>query len=545
MPQSRDLLAARDAFARERWSDASTLFAAAGAAEALSPEDLERFATAAFLVGDDAASIDARTRAHSAFLERGDHRAAARTAFWLGFTMFERPQQRAQAGGWLARARRILDEVKEPCVEGGWLLCASGRQSAFSQDFSAAHEAFTRAAALGAQFGDPDLVAMARHGQGRSLVMMNRAAEGLALFDEVMVSVTGGETGPIVSGAVYCSVISACSDIFDLGRAQEWTDALQRWCESHPDLVAFRGDCLIRRSELMQLHGAWKESLSEARRACERLASHGPQPLLGAAYYQLAELHRVRGEFEKADEAYRVAGQAGRRPNPGVALLRLGQGQAEAAETAIRVALQEPHDRRSRIFILAAAVEILLARNDIASARAASEELTRVAGSFEVPFLCARCMQAQGAVALADGKPMEAAESLRDAARAWRELDAPYELARCRVLLATAYRELGDVEGAQLELDAAAEVFERLGAAHDLERIASARPGAPATSAPLTGREVEVLRLVATGATNRAIAERLTISEKTVARHVSNIFTKLDLSSRAAATAYAYDHKLI
>ncbi len=546
MPQPQSLLDARAAFAKSRWSEAYSSFVAAEAEAALSPEDLEQVATAAFLIGEEEASIQARTRAHAAFLERGGTRGAARSAFWLGFTMFDKPQQRAQASGWLARARRLVDERGEPCVEEGWLLCAAGRQRAGAQDFDAAHDAFTRAADIGSRFGDRDLVAMARHGQGRALVMRNRVAEGLALLDEVMLSVTGGETGPIVAGIIYCSVITACSDVFDLRRANEWTDALERWCASHPELVPFRGECLIRRSELMQMHGDWEEALAEAQRACAPLTVPSSIPTAGASFYQLAELHRLRGEFDKADEAYRMASQAGRRPVPGLALLRLSQGQAEAAESAIRLALQEARDRRSRIVLLGAAVEILIARNDVASARAASEELGQLAGSFEMPFLCATCTQARGSVALAEGHPLAAAESLREAAAAWQELGAPYELARCRVLLALAYRDLGDVEGAQLELDAAAEVFERLRAAHDVARVASLRRAqAPATSDRLTGREIEVLRLIATGATNRAIASSLSISEKTVARHVSNIFTKLDLSSRAAATAYAYDHDLV
>ncbi len=540
------LVDARAAFARSDWSAAYTLFVSADATDALGPEDLERMATAAYLIGEDGASIDARTRAHTAFLEGGDNRAAARTAFWLGFTMMEKSQHRAQATGWLARSRRLVEELNEPCLEEGWLLCASARQRAATQEFAAAHEAFTRAAGIGARFGDRDLLAMARHGQGRALVMMNRVAEGLALLDEVMVSVTGGETGPIVTGVVYCSVISACTDVFDLRRAHEWTEALQRWCSSQPDLVPFRGYCLIHRSELMQLHGAWADALVEAQRACERLTRRPSQPEAGASYYQLAELHRVRGEFDKAGEAYRLASQAGRRPMPGLALMRLSQGEAEAAETAIRLALQESRDRRSRIVLLGAAVEILIARNDVASARAASEELTQLAGSSEVPFLCATCSQARGSVALAEGQPLAAAESLRAAAAAWQELDAPYDLARCRVLIALAYRQLADLEGAQLELDAAVEVFERLGASYDAARVASmSQEQAPALPDRLTGREVEVLRLIATGATNRVIATRLSISEKTVARHVSNIFTKLDLSSRAAATAYAYDHHLV
>jgi DNA-binding CsgD family transcriptional regulator len=415
-------------------------------------------------------------------------------------------------------------------------------------EFAAAHEAFTRAVSVAARFGDHDLLALARHGQGRTLLMMNRIAEGMALLDEVMVSVTGGELGPIVAGAVYCSVITACHDRFDVRRAQEWTTALEGWCAAQPGLVAFRGYCQIRRSELMQLHGAWPDAFAEATRACARLSDPPRQPEAGAAHYQLAELHRLRGAFDHAEEGYRLAHQAGRKPQPGLALLRLAQGQLDAAVASIRLALQEARDLHPRVSMLAAAVEILLAANDTAAARAAADELAALAGPLDLPFLRAVSAYAAGAVALAEGDAAGALESLRTAWRTWQELDAPFDLASTRVLLGRAYRMLGDRDGAQLEFDAAHEAFEQLGAAPALARIAAltaAAPASPATSTDLTGREIEVLRLVATGVTNRVIAARLDISEKTVARHVSNIFTKLDLPSRAAATAYAYEHKLV
>ena len=535
---------ARAAFDRRGWSDACALFVAADAQSPLDADDLDRLAVAAYLTGKDEAHMEARTRAHAQFLERGDVKHAAQSAFWLGFVMMERPAYRAQAAGWLARARRLIDDLNEPCVECGWLLCATGRQYVAAGDFAAAHQAFDEAAEMGSRYGDRDLIAMARHGQGRALLMMNRIGEGLALLDEVMVSVTGGEVGAVVAGVVYCSVISACNDLFDLHRAHEWTSALATWCAAQPDLVAFRGECLIHRSEAMQFHGEWPDALGEARRACERL-SDTAQANAGAAYYQLAELHRVRGEFEEADEAYRLASQSGRTPQPGLALLRASQGQTDAAAAAIRTALQETRGRRNRVLLLDAAVEIAARQADIAAARDASSELAKFATELDQLYVRALAARASGRASLAASEAAPALESLRVAAAAWRELDAPYELAKTRVLIGLAYRQLGDVEGAQLEFDGAVETFEKLGAMPDAAAVAALTETPAATSSRLTGREVEVLRLIATGATNRAIATRLSISEKTVARHVSNIFTKLDLSSRAAATAYAYDHKLL
>jgi DNA-binding CsgD family transcriptional regulator len=460
--------------------------------------------------------------------------------------MIDQPRQRAQASGWLARAQRLLDDVNEPCVEQGWLLCASARQRVASGDIASAHAAFAEAAGIGARFGDADLTALARHGEGRTLVAMNDTAAGLSLLDEVMVAVTGGEIAPIVAGAVYCSVITACHDLFDLRRAQEWTTALEGWCAARPDVVPFRGHCLIHRSELMQLHGAWNAALTEAHRACERLTDPPAQPEAGAAYYQLAELHRLRGDFARADEAYRLASQAGRTPQPGLALLRLSQNQLDAADASIRLALQEARNQRARVLVLRAAVEIMLAKNDVAAARGTCDELGRVAEQLDMPFPRAVSSQARGAVALAEGQPLASLALVREARAAWQELDAPYELAQSRVLIGLAYRELGDEDGAQLEFDAAHEAFEKLGAAPAVSRVAAlnARPSPPPGTG-LTGREIEVLRLVAAGEKNRTIAGQLRISEKTVARHLSNIFTKLDLPSRAAATAYAYKHKLL
>ena len=538
---------ARAAFDAGAWADAFAALSAADAATLLEPDDLDRLSTVAYLLGEDEASFQARTRAHAGFLERGQNLQAARSAFWLAFVLANVPDQQAQAAGWLARAQRLIDGTKEPCVEQGWLLCALARQRVSDGEIVAAHALFSEAVSVAERFDSRDLMALALHGQGRTLLRLNRTSEGLSLLDEVMVAVSGGEVVPIVAGAVYCSVISACHDLFDLGRAQEWTTALQTWCDANPDAVAFRGDCLIRRSELLQLHGAWPDAITEAQRACDRLASAARRrPEAGAAFYQVAELHRLRGDFSRADEAYRLASRAGHTPQPGLALLRLNQGQVKAADTSIRLALQARAGDRLRVHLLRAAVDIMLANGDVTGARGASDELAQWAVRIDAPFVRAVSSQAHGAVTFAEARALEALEALRSAAMAWESLDAPYERARVRVLMGLAYRQLGDEDGAHLEFDAAHDAFESLGAPVDAATVAGyTRRSEPTIAANLTGREVEVLRLIATGATNRAIADRLNISDKTVARHVSNIFDKLDLSSRTAATAYAYKHKLL
>jgi ATP/maltotriose-dependent transcriptional regulator MalT len=363
-----------------------------------------------------------------------------------------------------------------------------------------------------------------------------------------MVAVTAGEVSPLSAGIVYCSVISACFEMFDLRRAREWTSALTRWCAAQPDLVAYRGVCLVHRAEILTMQGVWPDALDEAQRACDQLSQPPPgQPEIGHALYQLGELHRLRGDFSRAEEIYRDTSQSGRAPQPGLARLRLAQGRIDAAKAAICRLLDEGSpDSRGRSLMLAAAVEILLASNEVSAARRASDELSAIASQIDTPLLRATSAGATGAVLLAEEDPRAASAVLRIACTLWRDLDVPYEAARVGVLIAQACRALGDVDGAHLELDAAIHTFRKLGAAPDLAR-AEALDADPTVTpgVPLTGREVQVLRLIATGKTNRAIADALGISEKTVARHIANIFTKLDLTSRAAATAYAFQHDLV
>jgi DNA-binding CsgD family transcriptional regulator len=539
------LNAGRESFSRRAWADAYRLLQAADRESALDPQDLERLATAAYLIGNDVASEAVWGRAHHELLNRGDREGAARSAFWLAFGFLQRDAF-APASGWLVRAERLLDEAGLECVVRGYLLIPLAIQRIAQGDAPAAHDVFSQAAGIANRFADRDLAALACNGRGRALVRMARIPEGVALLDEAMAAVVAGDVSPVLAGDIYCSVLAACHEILDVRRAHEWTTCLSQWCASQPDLVRYRGECLIYRAEIQQMRGAWTDAEHDAQEACALLSSPEPRPAVGAAFYRLGEIHRLRGEFRKAEEAYRQANQSGRKPQPGLALLRLAQGRVDIAASSIRSALAETEQSRTRARLLPVAVEIMVAAEDLESARTAETELCAIAGTLGTPFLAAASAHVTGAVLLASGRAAEAMIALRRAWESWRELEMPYEQAQARVLIAAALQQLGDRDSRTIELDAARQLFKHLGAAPAVTRTSELLEQPALRSAGgLSEREAQVLRLVAAGKTNRAIADELYISEKTVARHVSNIFNKLGVSSRAGATALAYQRHLI
>jgi DNA-binding CsgD family transcriptional regulator len=534
----------RQAYGRRAWADAYRSFSLADQAAPLGVEDLERLATSAYLIGQDDDYLRTLERAHLAHLDSGEIARAVRCAFWLGLRLILRGET-GPATGWLARGQRLLEREERGCVEQGYLLLPGVLQNIEAAKWEAAYDLAAAAAEIGDRFGEADLIVAARHLQGRALLYQAQVEKGLVLLDEAMVAVTAGELSPVVTGLVYCSVIDGCQQVYALGRAQQWTAALKDWCAEQPELV-FTGRCLVHRAEIMQLHGAWPDAIEEARRASERLTQWADQQAAAAAFYQEAEVYRLRGEYAAAEETYRSASQWGWEPQPGLALLRLAQGRADVATAAIRRAVSATTDRLQRVRLLPAYVEIMLAAGDIETARSACRELETIADSFDAAVLGALAAHADGAIALAEGEAQAALGPLRSAFEAWQQVEAPYLAARVRVQIGLAYRALGDHDGAGLELDAARAVFEKLGAAPDLARIESlTREKSSAHPHGLTRRELQVLRLVAAGKTNKVIAGELFVSEKTVDRHVSNIYTKLDVPSRSAATAYAYEHKLI
>jgi DNA-binding CsgD family transcriptional regulator/tetratricopeptide (TPR) repeat protein len=535
----------RKHYALRAWADAYTALSLADQeTSSLGAEDLERLALAAYLVGRDDEYLGTLERAHNAHVNAGQCAPAVRCAFWLGFRLLMRGEM-GRASGWFARAQRLLERDARECAERGYLLLPVVEQRLDAGDLETAYALAADAAAIGERCGDSDLIACARHQQGRIRLQQGQLQTGLALLDETMIAVTAGQLSPLVTGLMYCSVIASCQQVYAIERSREWTAALAHWCEGQPDMVAFSGVCRVHRAEIMQLQGAWPDAIEEARRACAR-AQGIDRRAVAAALYQEAEVHRLRGEFAAAEEAYRGASQLGLEPQPGLALLRLAQGRSDAAATAIRRIASTTVDPLKRMSLLPAFVEIMLAAGEVADARKACRELEEVARRFDTGVPRAIAAYACGAVALAEGDAKAALESLRRAVEVWQRIDAPYAAARVRVLIGLACRAVGDEDSANLEIDAAKSVFERLGATPDLSRIESLMKGSPSGRAHgLTPRELQVLRLVSAGKTNKAIASQLSLSGKTIDRHVSNIFNKLDVSTRSAATAFAYEHKLI
>jgi DNA-binding CsgD family transcriptional regulator len=539
--EHHDLEGGRAAYEGRRWADAFKALSRADEVSPLTASDLCMLAWSAHLVARYDDFVRAMERAHQAYLSGDDVQSAVRCAFWLGFVHGSRGDL-GQAAGWAERAARLLGDGDS--VEHAYLILPELTMSAMVGAWPDVHDLAVDITAAGERFGDADLTVFARHWHGRALVRMERVAEGFALLDEAMVSVTSGELSAFLTGLVYCSMIEACQEVFDLRRAQEWTRALSAWCDSQPDLVPFSGQCLVHRAELMLFYGAWQDALNEATRASVLAAQADDPGAIGGAHYVVGEIHRLRGERDDALDAYETAHRLGRQPQPGLALLRLAQGDPGAARAALQRACDEAADRLGRATLLPALVDVLVASSAAAEARVACDELASTAGAFGTTMLSALAAAARGSVDLLEGDASDALLRLREAERLWQQLGASYQLACVRTALAQACRALGDHDSAQLDLNAALDTFRTLGATPDLDRVRSLTAPLDAVGL-LSRRELDVLRLVTAGNTNRAIAAELVVSEKTVERHVSNILTKLGVRSRAAATAYAYEHHML
>jgi DNA-binding NarL/FixJ family response regulator len=532
---------ARAAFAARAWRKAADAYALSAASAPLTIDDHARRAAAAFLVGDDVTCERAWDDAYRAAVVAGDRPTAARYAWWIAICLLLRGRT-AQPSGWLTRSRRLVDEAGGECAASGYLLIPE-LLGVLGVDPVAAHDLAARAIEIGSRLEDRDLQAFGLLGRGQALIGMGRLAEGFGCLDDVMLSVSGGEVGPITAGVVYCAVILECMAQFDLARASEWTAALAEWCAAQPDLLPFRGQCLVHRSQLQQSAGDWTSAAATAEEARRRLADP-PHPALGLARYQQGELHRLRGEVESAAAAYRDASRLGHDPMPGIALLELARAQTATASASIRRALREARTATERPALLRAAVDIFRACGDPAAGRSAADELSTMASASTSPVLEAMAAHATGTVLIVEGRPAAALEHLRAAAHSWCLLQMPYEGARTSVAVGLACAALSDRTAAALEFGNARAAFLALGAAPDVDRL-DALTGGRSSVENLSGREYEVLTHLARGETNQEIAEALGISPHTVRRHVEHIFTKLGVTSRAAATAHAYEHGLL
>lgn len=541
MDEVAELERARECHRRQAWADACEGFLAVDGRSGLAIDDLERLAEAAHVLGRCDVAVAAAQRAYQIRVDAGDIGRAVRCAFYLWHALVVKGDF-AHAGGWLERAGRLTQAHPE-CGERGYLLVPEAERRMAAGDVAGAFSIAGEALALGQQCADRDLVTIAAHIQGRARIGAGRVGEGLALLDEAMVAVTAGETSPGITCWIYCSVIDACHELHEVPRAREWTVALNAWCDSRPQFSGvFSGVCRIHRAELLQLGGAWADAVREVGLACEQLTQGYGEAMAGPAFYRRGEIHRLRGESDAAEEAYRSASRYGGQTQPGLALLWLAQGRADAAVAGIRRVLAETTDRLARSRLLPSAVEIMLAVDDDAAAREAATELAEIGESYAAAALHAWSAYARGAVHLAEGSPEAALPALRQAWQLWRDLDVPYEAARARVLVGLACRALHDEATAAMELDAAHQVFARLGAVPAATRTRELLRERPAgDAAGLSTRELEVLRLVAAGKTNHAIAAELFLSDRTVERHVSNILAKLEVGTRTAAAAYAFE----
>ena len=524
---------ARDAYGRREWAQARDRFLAAAHDGELGADDLFLLGDAAWWLGAVDESIQAGAQAYRAYLDDGRPADAAMSAIGVAVNCFLRGDD-VVGSGWVSRAARLLDQLPEGRVHGYARYMTQVEGGLDGPDLDAVVASARDVQAIGRRHGDPNLVAAGTVGEGRALLRLGRVREGMALLDEAMVAVMGDELTPDWAGNVYCHLMSACFELADVHRAASWTEATTRWLRTLPAAAVFSGICRVHRSQLLQIRGAWPQAEREAERVCADLAGiHLASAAEG--YYQIGELRRLRGDLAGAADAYEQAHQRGRDPQPGIALLRLAQGEVEAAATSIRAALQGETRPLARFWLRAAQVEIALAGGDVDAAREAGRELDDITRVYDSPGFRAARSRAQGAVLLAEGRPEQALAPLLDSSRRWHQLDAPYDVAQTRCLLADAYGALGDTASAARERAAAHDVFARLGAAAGRARD---------LPAALTEREAQVLAQVAAGASNRDVARALVISEKTVARHLSNIFTKLGVSSRTQAAAFAFEHGL-
>ncbi|MDP9184934.1 MAG: LuxR C-terminal-related transcriptional regulator [Actinomycetota bacterium] len=531
---------ARSALTRRDWEQAYEALHAVDPAD-LTGRDLEGLADAAWWTSRFPESLDARHRSYEAYVAAGDQAAAAAAAARLAIEHFVR-EEPSVGGGYLMRAQRHAKDLPEG-PEQGFLAMVEANVARFSGDMVGALARARDAIAIGQRYGVPDLAAMALHAEGLTLLDAGEISAGLARMDEAMIDVLSGALDPYFTGIIFCSLIAACLELNDIRRAGEWSDAARTWCDTLQPGSPFPGMCRVNRAEVARLRGSWDEAAAEAELASKELEAIEPG-LAGLALVQVGEIQRRRGALGGAEAAFARAHELGADPQPWLALLRQMQGKREAARTGLQNALTSEHQPARRARLLWAQVEVAISARALDDAAMAVGELEAIASTSGAPALQALALTAGGTYRLAGGDAAGALERLRAATVSWQQLKLPWETARARVLVGQALAAGGDDGGAQAEYRSALASFERLGAGPDAAEVRRLMGAAEALPGGLTAREAEVLRLVAAGKTNRDIAVELVISEHTVARHLQNLFAKVGVTSRAAATAFAYEHDL-
>lgn len=531
MKETADVLVlARQAHGAHDWANAAAHFDAVGA-ERLTADDLAAYADALWWLGRVEDNLRLMAVAYEAFLADSRPANAAWVATLLGIFHMGRGDQ-PQAMGWIGRAGRLLEGIPECPAHGLLLQITSVEANLQAGNPAAAVDAARHMQAIGNRIDETGLVVLGLNCEGRALIRAGQVVDGLALLDEAMVAARDSHLGPFLTGSLYCHTIAFCHEVADLGRMSRWTDLTEDWLATLSGVGVFGGLCAVHRAQLHVLRGAWEEVERSALPVTELDGMR--VDYAAEAWYVLAEARRLRGDPTAAD-AYNEAHARGRDPQPGRALLQLQGGDAAGAATSVLTALTAVGgDPLRRAPLCAAAVEIAIAAGRLEDAKAATSELVATAATYATSGLEAMETAARGAVLLAEGRAEEALPVLRDACRRWHELGAAYNAASTCVLLARAYRMLGDEASADAEEAQAEATYERL-CAH---RHGQRPPGG------LSRRECEVLALVAEGHTNRQIGETLFISDRTVARHLTNIFNKIGATSRTQAARYAVDHGL-
>lgn len=533
----------RAAIDRQDWETAYETAASArvGDDEALEAERLDLLADAAWWLGRLDDCIEAREAAYRHHDDLQDRRRAGLDAVWL-YEHHAFTGRATIAGAWLRRARQNLDG-DEHCTDYGMLLLREAEVAHGRGDLAGARATVEQVVGLARDLRSFDLEAEALQAAGRVLIDQGAVAEGLARLDEAMLFAVEGRLGPYSTGKVYCSMISACEDVGDYDRAAEWTEATLRWSAKHPFCI-FPGICRVHRAIVLKRRGSLAEAEREAARACEELQQSRPVTS-AAAWIEVGDICRRLGELDRAEAAFTTAQELSGSPCAALALLRLAQGRVTAAATIIAGCMERTTAAPGRVVLLPNFVQIAVAAGDLDRASEAVDELAGLLEKFDHPGAQASLEVARGRVQLATGDPLGARASFESALARWRSLDVPYEAATTGTLLGQALRECGDDEAAAAAFAAAAARFDQIGARMLDDSSAGGTHASRPLPAGLTEREVEVLRLVATGLTNNEIAATLFLSVKTVSRHLSNIFTKIDVTTRTAATAFAFEHGLV